>query len=78
MRKELTELRESIETKQQATAKVKEGLGRTALQGMTGGVATGVIAAGEEFAHRCERYANECSSSCSSALQRDVNRIQEK
>src|SRR5271170_4633677 len=37
MRKELVELRQSIETKQQATAKVKEGFGSSAIKDIASG-----------------------------------------
>lgn len=48
MRKEFAELQESIEKKQQATERVKEGLGSSIMKGIASGVASGAIGAGRE------------------------------
>jgi len=49
MRNELVELRQSVRTKQQATKRVREGFRSSALQGLTSGVASGVIAVGKHL-----------------------------
>ena len=78
MRMELAELRQTIETKQQATAKVREGLGSSPIKSISGGLATGLMSAGTyttrslHCTFQRSGNANECSCSCPSHYGRHV------